>query len=71
MMDSNIYFIGVVALLVIVVFVRVFLSVIEWEIAFDMRIISFGFHTFLLGMLFATGLLGWFGYIPALTNIFQ
>jgi hypothetical protein len=68
---TPLYFVGILAFVAIVIFVRIFWSVMRWEIAFDMRIFSFGFHTFLLGMVATVGLLGWFGFIPALTQIFH
>lgn len=44
---NPLYFVGALALVAIVIFVRIAWSVMQWEIAFDMRIFSFGFHTFL------------------------
>lgn len=42
-------FIAIIAALLFLVFVRMFFVVIRWEIRWDMRLLEFGLHSFLLG----------------------
>lgn len=43
-------FIAIIAALLFLIFVRLLFVVIRWEIRWDMRLMEFGFHSFLLGV---------------------
>lgn len=62
---ASIPLIGII-FVALVIFLKIFWTVIQWEVAFDMRMLSFGFHAFLLGAAVAVALLAWFGYLPIL-----
>ncbi len=62
---ASIPLIGII-LVALVIFLRIFWTVIQWEVAFDMRMLSYGFHAFLLGAAVTVALLAWFGYLPIL-----
>jgi hypothetical protein len=48
---SEMLFIAIIAALFFLVFVRISFVVMRWEIRWDMRLLEFGFHSFLLGVL--------------------
>lgn len=44
-------FIAIMAAILLLVFIRMFFLVVRWEIRWDMRLLEFGFHSFLIGVL--------------------
>lgn len=44
-------FIAIISAFIFLVFIRMFFVIIRWEIRWDMRLLEFGFHSFLLGVL--------------------
>ena len=55
-------FIAIIAAILFLVFIRMFFVVIRWEIRWDIRLLEFGFHSFLIGVfgtIIALMYMGW------------
>jgi len=54
--------IAIIASLLFLIFIRMFFVVIRWEIRWDIRLLEFGFHSFLIGVfgtIIALMYMGW------------
>jgi len=52
-----------VAVVLLLIFFRMFYVLIRWEVGWDIRLLEFGFHAFLLGAGVTLGSLLYFGYL--------
>ncbi|OCX78068.1 hypothetical protein A6O24_05450 [Acidithiobacillus thiooxidans] len=52
-----------VAVVLLLIFFRMFYVLIRWEVGWDIRLLEFGFHAFLLGAGVVVGVLIYFGYL--------